>query len=118
MRRFITLLVLTFVAPSYAVGNVFAKERCAHDVSANAVIPVTSSDTRDHASHEHGAPADDAPCPHDAGSIACTSGGTSIFEAAYVQTANQVSVGETPVVAGPEHPASHQSAPEPPPPKS
>ena len=118
MRRLIALLVITFVAPSYAVGNAFAKERCAHDASATAIIHDSSADGRDHGPHEHGKPAGTAPCPYNDGSIACMSGGTSIFEAAYVQTTNQASVAETPAFAGPARPASHQSAPEPPPPKS
>ena len=118
MRRLIALLVLTFVTPSYAVGNVFTKERCAHEESASAMVDDYSADGRDHGSHDHGKPAEDAPCPHSDGLIACTSGGTSIFEAAYVQTSHKVSVAAIPVFIGPERPASHQSAPEPPPPKS
>ena len=113
-----TLLVLTFVAPSYAVGNVFAKERCAHDASATAMDHDSSADGRDHGSHDHDKPAEDAPCPHNDGLIACTSGGISIFEATYLHTGNQVNVAEAPVFTGTERPASHQSAPEPPPPKS
>ena len=118
MRRFITLLVLTFVAPSYAVGNVVAKERCAHAVATNAPTHDPSHDGRHQTSHEHGAPAEDATCPHDSESIACTSGGTSICEAAYVRISDDVSVGETPVFNGPARLASYQAAPEPPPPKS
>ena len=118
MRRLITLLVLTFVAPSYTVGNVFAKERCAHAVATNEPTHDRSHDGRDQTSHEHGAPAEDAACPHDSGSIACTSGGTSICEAAYVRISDDVRDGETPVFNGPARLASYLAAPEPPPPKT
>ncbi|HEY0241382.1 MAG TPA: hypothetical protein VGC52_01840, partial [Gemmatimonadaceae bacterium] len=114
MRRIAALLLIACLAPSFAFGSEYAPESCREMAATPEQAAHGSGNTSHHENQENG----DSTCPH-TGLATCAVGGGCVAGSAdiVVRVLDETLSRETSAFSSPHQLTSHQSRPEPPPPK-